>query len=117
MTVMGNTLAFWNHERLGVEISPGIDEVSLALAADAWSRTYRSRAVTFAEQSGVITTRNGVRIVPDEAARPQGDVVSAFGDRPPAQALNETLAGIESRYGAGTRYVVAMQLEYPQKAE
>jgi len=117
LTVMGNRASFWNHEELGIELSVGLDEVSLALAADAWSRTYRSRAVTFAESPGVITTRSGIRIIPDETARPEEDVVSAFGDRPPAQALDQTLAGIESRYGARTRYVVAMQLEYPQQAE
>lgn len=117
LTVMGNKLAFWNHERLGIELAPGIDEVSLALSADAWSRTYRSRAVTFADSPGAITTRSGIRIVPDETAKPQADEVSAFGDRAPAQALEETLAGIESRYGARTRYVVAMQLEYPQQAK
>ena len=31
MTVMGNKVAFWNREELGVELSPGLDEVSLAL--------------------------------------------------------------------------------------
>jgi transcriptional regulator GlxA family with amidase domain len=108
VTVMGNVLAFWNREQLGVHVAPGIDEASLALAADAWSRTYRSRAVTFADAAGAITTRSGIRIVPDQTARPQGDVVNAFGDLPPAQALNDTLAGIEARYGAGTRYVVAI---------
>lgn len=117
LTVMGNTLAFWNRERLGIELAPGMDEVSLALSADAWSRTYRSRAVTFADSPGAITTRSGIRIVPDESAKLQADEVSAFGDRAPAQALEATLAGIESRYGARTRYVVAMQLEYPQKTE
>src|SRR5678816_3991481 len=96
LTVMGNKLAFWNHEQLGIELAPGMDEVSLALSADAWSRTYRSRALTFADSPGVITTRSGIRIVPDESAKPQADVVSAFGDRAPAKALVETLAGIES---------------------
>ena len=43
LTAIGNTLAFWNRERFGIELAPGIDEVSLALVADAWSRTYRSR--------------------------------------------------------------------------
>ena len=31
-----NTAAFWNRESFGIELTPGIDEVSLALAADAW---------------------------------------------------------------------------------
>jgi transcriptional regulator GlxA family with amidase domain len=117
MTVMSNKLAFWNRDQLGIELAPGIDEVSLALSADAWSRTYRSRALTFASSQDAITTRSGIRIVPDRAARPNEDVVNGFTDRPPAEALDRTLAGIESRYGSATRYVVAMQLEYPQKPQ
>ena len=115
LTVMGNTVAFWNREELGVQLSPGMDEVSLALAADAWSRTYRSRAVTFAESSEAIETRSGLRIVPDKVGEsPTEDVVDAFANEPPAKALDATLSNIESRYGPRTRYVVAMQLEYPR---
>lgn len=116
LTVMGNVAAIWNREELGVEVSSGMDEVSLALAADAWSRTYRSRAVTFAGAPGAIATRHGIRIVPDQVGGDwsKEDVVDALGDRPPAQALDETLSNIESRYGPRTRYVVAMQLEYPR---
>ena len=47
LTAIGNTLVP-NKEELGIGLTPGIDEVSLALVADAWSRTYRSRAMTFA---------------------------------------------------------------------
>jgi putative intracellular protease/amidase len=47
LTAIRNTVAFWNREQLGIELTPGVDEVSLALVADAWSRTYRSRGVTF----------------------------------------------------------------------
>jgi putative intracellular protease/amidase len=114
VNVMRNTLAFWNREQLGMEISPGVDEVSLAIAADAWSRTYRSRAVTFAAAPGAVRTRNGIRIVPDQVAGswPKDESVPAYGNRPPAVALDTTLADIEARYGAGTRYTVAMQLEY-----
>ena len=117
LTVMGNTVAFWNREELGVELSPGMDEVSLALAADAWSRTYRSRAVTFAGSSEAIETRNGLRIVPDKVGggSAKEDVVDAFADQAPAKALDATLSNIESRYGPRTRYVVAMQLEYPRQ--
>jgi hypothetical protein len=65
LTAIGNTLAFWTHEQLGIEIAPGLDEVSLALVADAWSRTYRSRAVTFAGTGAAQLSRKGIRIVPD----------------------------------------------------
>jgi hypothetical protein len=44
LTVLGNRLAFWQHEQLGMALAPGGDEVSLALVADAWSHTYRSVA-------------------------------------------------------------------------
>jgi putative intracellular protease/amidase len=116
LTVMGNVVAIWNRQKLGIEVAPGIDEVSLALVADAWSRTYRSRAVTFAAAPGAIATRNGIRIVPDQVGGDwsKENVVDALGNRPPAQALDEVLSSIETRYGPRTRYVVAMQLEYPR---
>jgi transcriptional regulator GlxA family with amidase domain len=39
-TAIRNSLAFWRRETFGIDLSAGIDEVSLALVADAWSRTY-----------------------------------------------------------------------------
>jgi hypothetical protein len=116
LTVMGNRAALWNREQLGVEVSPGIDEVSLALVADAWSRTYRSRAVTFAASTDVVATRSGIRIVPESVSADlvKDNIVETYGNRPPAQALDNTLSNIETRYGPRTRYIVAMQLEYPK---
>ncbi|MDQ8755406.1 DJ-1/PfpI family protein [Sphingosinicella sp. LHD-64] len=113
MTAIGNRMAFWNRERLGLALTPGIDEVSLALVADAWSRTYRSRALTFA--SGPQTSRSGLRILPDEVATswPAGQL-PAIGNEPPAQALNRTLGEIATRYGRRSADFVAMQLEYPR---
>ena len=118
LTVMGNKLAFWNRDKLGIELQPGVDEVSLELVADAWSRTYRSRAVTLGESSAAIRTRSGIRVVPDQAGKdwPKEDLVATLAERAPVEALNATLSSIESRYGASTRNVVAMQLEYPQQA-
>jgi putative intracellular protease/amidase len=115
MTATANTLAFWNHERLGIELTPGIDEVSLALVADAWSRTYRSRAVTFAPTAGVQKSRNGMRILPDEAATSWSAecLLPAVANRQPARALDEALQGIAIRYGTRTADFVAVQLEYP----
>ncbi len=116
LTAMGNALAFWNRERLGIELSPGMDEVSLALVADAWSRTYRSRAVTFAGTAAALPTRSGLRILPRQVATdwPAGRRLPAIGTLPPAKALDQALLSIESRYGTGTADMVAMQLEYPR---
>ena len=66
MTAIANSVAFWNRETFGIELSTGIDEVSLALVADAWSRTYRSRAGSFAPDVATRESRNGIQIVPDQ---------------------------------------------------
>jgi putative intracellular protease/amidase len=116
MTAIGNTAAFWAHERLGIELKEGVDEVSLALVTDAWSRTYRSQAVTFASTTGAQQTRNGIRILPDEVAThwPAERLLPSVGNRKPAEALDDALHGITTRYGRGTTDFVAMQLEYPR---
>jgi putative intracellular protease/amidase len=114
LTAIRNRLAFWNQEQLGIELSPGVDEVSLALVADAWSRTYRSHAVTFARTADAQQTRSGIHIFPDQVATswPAEQLLPAIGDRPPAKALDETLQEITARYGVRTADFVAMHLEY-----
>jgi len=117
LTAIGNTTAFWNHEQLGIELKAGVDEVSLALLADAWSRTYRSRAVTFASAAGAQQSRNGLRILPDQIATnwPAELLVPTTNESAkPAQALDNALGGIAARYGTRTADFVAMQLEYPR---
>jgi len=116
LTAIGNTLAFFNHEQLGIPLTPGMDEVSLALAADAWSRTFRSSAVTFAPKGGAVVSRAGIRILPDQVASdwPADRKVPAMADIPPAKALDRTLEDITARYGERTTDFVAMQLEYPR---
>ncbi|SCM74848.1 putative transcriptional regulator [uncultured Pleomorphomonas sp.] len=116
-TVFANRLAVWNREELGVRLEPGMDEVSLALVADAWSRTYRSNATTYAASPGAVESRNGVRIIPDRSGIdwPADRRVSTFPGRKPADALDHALDAIAGRYGARTSNVVAMQLEYPRQ--
>lgn len=117
ITVLANSAAFWNREELGIRLEPGMDEVSLALVADAWSRTYRSSAATFAASADAVETRNGVRVIPDQAEAnwPEARRVSIFPDQRPANALDEVLEAITARYGDRTTEVVAMQLEYPRQ--
>jgi putative intracellular protease/amidase len=115
-TVMGNLFAFWRRETFGIPLRPGMDEASLGLVADAWSRTYRSSAVTFAGSGEAVETRNGLRVVPDKVAAdwPEGELAPSPLDRRPAEALDAALQAINSRYGLSTGDVVAMQLEYPR---
>jgi putative intracellular protease/amidase len=116
LTAIRNTAAFWAHERLGIELKEGVDEVSLALVTDAWSRTYRSQAVTFASTAGALQSRNGIRILPDEVTAdwPAARRLPEIGGRKPAEALDDTLRAITARYDARTTDFVAMQLEYPR---
>jgi hypothetical protein len=114
LTAIRNTVALWNREQLGIALTPGIDEVSLALVADAWSRTSRSRAVTFSRTDGAQQTRHGMRVIPDQVAAdwPADHVLPAIEDRQPARALDDALDEINARYGTPTADYVAMQLEY-----
>jgi hypothetical protein len=111
-TVVSNAVPFWNREQLGIELTPGVDEVSLALVADAWSRTYRSRALTSASTADGVTSRNGLRILPDEVGAPSAKDTSlpSISGRP-AAALMDALTAIAGRYGRPTADMVAMQLE------
>jgi len=115
-TVLANRLAFWRREQFGFPLEPGMDEVSLALVADTWSRTYRASAVTFAAATSAIMTANGIHVLPDRVATdwPADRRASIFPDQRPAEALDQVLAEITARYGERTTDVVAMQLEYPQ---
>lgn len=117
LTAIGNTAAFWNREQLGIELKEGVDEVSLALVADAWSRTYRSRAVTFAGTADAQASRNGIRILPDQVVAnwPVERLLPPVGDRRPAEVLDDTLRDMTDRYGSRTTDFVAMQLEYPRR--
>lgn len=115
-TVLGNVLPFWNREQFGIELTPGMDEVSLAVVADAWSRTYRSRVVTLAAASAAVASRNGIRIIPDALSgnNPVKERAPQFSNQKPANALDQALVAIATRYGDATANVVAMQLEYPR---
>jgi putative intracellular protease/amidase len=114
-SVIANKLAFWRHEDVGIELRPGVDEVSLALVADMWSRTYRSQATSFSTNGESQRTRGGLLVVPEELSptTPSDRQVLTIDDTPPARVLDETLRAIADRYGAATADLVAMQLEYP----
>lgn len=114
-TVLGNRFAVWSEDRFGIALEPGLDEVSLALVADAWSRTYRSRVELLATAMEAVTTRSGVRLIPDRVtAATGGRLPHEWASKRPTEALDAALQHIGARYGEATAHIVAMQLEYPR---
>lgn len=141
-TAAANWLAFWGWETVGIPIRDGVDEIALSLTADAYSRTYRSSAHAIAAADAPVTTRRGLRILPDvvsSALIPRGatrqhmpvasqgpgtyehepvangdpvDYLVPLREDLPARALDDALAGITQRYGPRTSAFVALQLEY-----
>lgn len=113
---IGNTIAFWNRERLGLELMPGVDEVSLALVTDAWSRTYRSQAVTFSRTANAVLTRNGIQVIADEIVPdwPATRMLPTNANDQPVRALDQAIRGMTTRYGMRTADFVMSQLEYPR---
>lgn len=115
-TAASNWLARWSHERIGVPLEPGVDELALALQVDALARTYRSDVVSMSADAAPVLTRRGLIIVPDgttDATSVDRTVAPRPGDDA-ARALDETLVDIEHWYGRKTADFVALQLEYPR---
>ena len=94
----------------------GVDDVALALAADAWSRTYRSRAEAVNALASPVHLRSGLLL---RAAPPDASATTVLLDSGihPACALDHSLQMIGQRYGVATRQWVATQLEYEEEYE
>jgi RNA polymerase sigma factor (sigma-70 family) len=117
-TALRNKAMFWRHEALGLEVAPGVDEISLALIADAYGRTRRSAALSVARSERPVLTRRGLALLPDRLSngpdRPSA-MLPLYETVPAAQALDRALEGIATRYGGSTAAFVALTMEYPQK--
>ncbi len=111
-TAAGNLLAFWGHETLRLDATQGMDDITLALRADAWSRTFRSEVIAVAE--GTVITRNGLRLLPDAAASAAPALPPSDSSRSAVAQLEQTLGAIAARYDTGTARLVRQQLEYPE---
>lgn len=107
--IMWNYLTFWRHQTLEVPVFPGVNEVALALVADAWSRTYRSKVVATSFATSV-RTHHGLRLVSDRT--PAGEADVTLSNAPALYQFDRALDEIEKRYGKRTKEVVALQLEY-----
>ncbi len=107
-----NYVAFWRHQALELPVWEGVDEIALALEADAWSRTYRTSVVS-TSKSGEVRSLRGLRIVPDAQPSRGGEILPAYPGTPVA-VLDGALSDIDHRFGASTVRLVRLGLEYPR---
>lgn len=102
---------------IGVGLVPGIDEIALALTAEAYSQSGHTQAFALASSDIPVRSRRGITFLPDmTAADPRlVALVDAAQAEKPAQALDIALAEIEDTYGADAALAVARVMEYPKK--
>jgi putative intracellular protease/amidase len=103
-----NKAAFWRNEQWRVDVRDGMDDIPLALASDAWSRTGHVEVLAAAPRT--VTLRSGMVI----DARPLAKLHSLplAESLNPMQQLARTLCEIEDRFGAPRRQWVMTELEY-----
>lgn len=106
-----NKAAFWSHEDWGVDVQEGVDDITLALAADAWSRTGRVSVQAESASPGTVRLRSGIPIAV-EAAAPDTPRLPLEPALKPLQQLDRSLCEIEQRFGAARREWVVLEMEY-----
>jgi transcriptional regulator GlxA family with amidase domain len=115
---LGNKAMFWRYEELGIPVAAGVDEIRVALIADAYHRTRRSPTFLVGDSSAPVRTRRGLALHPDRragAAEAPERMLSLLEQVPPVQALDQALADISADYGRRTAALVALSMEYEWK--
>ncbi len=116
-TIARNASAFWAYEDLGLAVEPGVDEIAMALEANAYSTTFKSTVYTVAASTAPLRTRRGLTILPDRSSADPATARLRMLPSPDAQAplhaLDRALKGIATDYGPATADWVAVQMEYP----
>lgn len=103
-------------EDIGLPVAAGVDEIALALQAEAYDATMRSRVHTVAEDHAALRTRNGLMLVPERVAgsgQRLDRMLPALDATPSAQVLDQALDDINARYGAAAARFVVLETEYP----
>src|SRR5262249_7157786 len=109
-----NWLSFWRHETVEVPVGEGVDEIALALTADAYSRTGLSMVVTVGSGAAV-RSRHGLVIHPNTSSQAAAVDRMLPPPRPdtPALTMERELAQIAVRFDRPTADIVALTMEYP----
>jgi putative intracellular protease/amidase len=101
---------FWRHEKLSVDVRDGMDDIALALAADAWTRTGRV-SVEAVSASGPVKLGSGMVLIAEHPGEGERRLPLTPALKP-VQQLDRTLCEIGERYGDARREWVMTELEY-----
>ena len=115
LTALRNKAMFWRHDTLGIDVASDVDEIPLALLADAWGRTRRSIALAVSASPDPVPTRRGLAVLPDRvsgAPDAPGKPLPLSESLPPVQMLDRALEAIAASYGQPTAAFVALTMEY-----
>jgi putative intracellular protease/amidase len=110
LTLLANKLSFWGHEKLGIAVTPGVDEIRVALIADAYHRTRRSPTFNVSDSPEPVKSRRGLMVFPDRTSPDR--MLSLLEEWLPVQALDRALEAIAASYGRRTAALVALSMEY-----
>jgi transcriptional regulator GlxA family with amidase domain len=114
-TYVRNRLSFWRHATVGIPVEPNVDEITLGLLVDAYSRTELATVATVSEADQFVRTRRGLEIAADRstAAAAPDTMLRLTASEAPAQRLDRALAHIAATYDRPTAAFVALTMEYP----
>ena len=119
MTIASNWLRFWAKDKIGIPVNDEVDDIMLALTADAYSRTYRSTAYLMSQSKANVVSKRGLTFLSDITPRADDSVdriVEIDNTVLPAYSLDVSLEQIRNIYGARTADIVTLTMEYPKKA-
>jgi putative intracellular protease/amidase len=103
-------------QEIGVPLTPGVDDIALALTAEAYSDTMRGTVYAVAPSAAPIKTRNGLMFIPDRVAgqgTPIDLMLPAWDAMPSAYFQQKVIDDITRLYGKATARFVILDWEYP----
>ncbi|AOP36168.1 transcriptional regulator [Leptospira tipperaryensis] len=110
-----NLLSFWSYENIAMKVFPGMDEVTLALVADSYARTFKTNVFAISNSEQTIRTRGGIFLIPERTSKDESannHSIQFSENQSSVAALNQALAHIADLYGKITSSFVALQIEY-----
>ncbi|MGO4378579.1 DJ-1/PfpI family protein [Pseudoduganella sp. RAF19] len=110
---------FHSQREIGVPVAQGVDEIALAITADAYQRAKRAVPVTVAASDEPLHTLYGLTILPERVAGTADapvQMLPALDSTPPALMWSKVLGRIADDYGSRTAQRLALEFEYPDYA-